>query len=237
MKGHITVSGNRRKDEIMKIYITRHGQVDLETKYWNGDVNLPIGEAILSELGKQQAVLVGKRLKELGFSGKILSSPFVRTMQTAELIAKETGSEIWPTDWMHEIFRDEDAVRHYKGYTLTELRRICKHIAEDAQLKYPWWTLSPEDKIIVQKRIARGIDRLLKEQAEEEVLLVGHAASAGAAHNYLQLGGEHTWNCCLGMYDSEHPDNNFGRDVSFIPEHMVSANAVMAMDINLGKNS
>ena len=96
----------------MKIYITRHGQVDLETKYWNGDVNLPIGEAILSELGEQQAVLVGKRLKELGFQGKILSSPFVRTMQTAELIAKETGSEIWPTDWMHEIFRDEDAVSH-----------------------------------------------------------------------------------------------------------------------------
>lgn len=218
----------------MKIYITRHGQVDLKAKYLNGNIMLPVGEVALSELGEQQAVLVGKRLKELGFQGKILASPLLRTMRTAELIAKETGSEIWPTGWMHEIFNGIETLSKYRGYSIEELREMYTCISEKAELSYPWWPDQLEDSDAVMERVSRGIAALLEADTDEEFLLVGHGASVIAVHKYLQLGGDHTWNCCLGMYDSKHPEENYGRDVSFMPKEMVSSNIIMATDVNFG---
>ena len=76
----------------MKIYVTRHGQIDLNAEYHGGNALLPVGEVLLSELGREQATLLGKKLCKLGFAGKIYASPLLRTMETAELIAKETGA-------------------------------------------------------------------------------------------------------------------------------------------------
>lgn len=216
----------------MKIYITRHGQVDLNAEYFNGDVSLPKGEVPLSELGKQQATLLGKRMKELGFQGKIFSSPLLRTMETAELIAKEIGSVIVPTPWMHEIFRSQPAIDIYRGYSIEELRTFFPHIAEDAIMEYPWWALKEETNDMVYERVSKGLEKYLKE-GKEDILLVGHGASAGAAHDYLHLrDGGFIWNCSLGLYDSEHLENNYGNDITYLPGHMVSSNKVMGMDID-----
>jgi len=220
----------------MRIFITRHGQVDLKAKYINGDVMLPAGEVLLSELGEEQAIILGKHLKELGFKGKILSSPLLRTMRTAELIAKETGCQIWTTAWMHEIFSGIETLSKYRGYMLEELREMYTCISKEAVLEYPWWPKQVENQDIVLERVSKGLAALLEAYADtdEEFLLVGHGASVHNAHKYLGLGGHHTWNCCLGLYDTLHPELNYGRDVSFMPEEMVSSNMVMATDVNFG---
>lgn len=220
----------------MRIFITRHGQIDHKAKYINGDVMLPSGEVLLSAHGEEQAIMLGRHLKALGFKGKILSSPLLRTMRTAELIAKETGCEIWTTAWMHEIFGSAESLSRYRGYSLDELCQMYTCISEEAVLEYPWWPKLPENHDIVLARVSKGIDALLAAYAdtEEDFLLVGHGASAHAAHKYLKLGGDHTWNCCLGLYDSLHPEQNYGRDVSFMPKEMVSSNIIMATDVNFG---
>ena len=112
----------------MKIYVTRHGQVDLNAEYLNGDVSLPIGEFALSELGRQQATLLGRQMKQLGFKGKILASPLLRTMETAELIAKEIDAEILPTSWFHEMFANQEELNAYRGYSVGELKEIFPHV-------------------------------------------------------------------------------------------------------------
>lgn len=197
---------------------------------------LPIGEVLLSAHGETQATVLGRHLKELGFKGKILCSPFLRTMRTAELIAKETGCEIWTTAWMHEIIGSAEKISKYRGYSLEELRQMYTCISEEAVLEYPWWPKQPETHDIVFERVSKGVAALLEAYADtdEDFLLVGHGASAHAAHKYLGLGGDHTWNCCLGLYDSLHPEQNYGRDVSFMPKEMVSSNYMMGTDVNFG---
>jgi len=216
----------------VKVYITRHGQVEFNAEYYNGDASLPKGELLLSDLGRKQAVILGRRMKELGFQGKIYASPLLRTMETAELIANETGSSIVPVPWFQEIFGDQAAIDAYRGYTIEELRKHYFRIAEDAVLEYPWWVMQAETQEMVKERVIRGLNKQLNE-CTEDILLVGHGASAGAAHEYLNLKkGGFIWNCGLGMYDTEYPERNYGNDISHLPETMVSTNRVMGVDID-----
>lgn len=214
----------------MKIYVTRHGQVGADAEYYNGDVNLPKREVLLSDLGREQATRLGKRLKTLGFCGDIYASPFLRTMETAELIARETGSRILPTAWIREISFDN--IAEYRGYSLEPLKQKYAHIAEDAQLEYPWWSPMPETSEMVYERVSAGIETLLQRRdTDEEVLVVGHGASVDAANEYLGLDRDCVlWNCSLGMYDTKHPQRNFGIDVSHLPREMVTNNRMTISD-------
>ena len=63
----------------MRRFITRHSQIPDGSSYDGGHL-FPAGETLISELGEEQARLVGIRLKNMNFSGVILSSPFVRTL-------------------------------------------------------------------------------------------------------------------------------------------------------------
>ena len=56
----------------MILHVTRHGQTNTQKTHTPGD-------PYLSDLGRQQALLLGRRLAELGFSGPIYSSPYYRT--------------------------------------------------------------------------------------------------------------------------------------------------------------
>ena len=216
----------------MKIYVTRHGQVELNAQYFNGDVSLPKGEVPLSELGRQQAVLLGKRMRELGFRGKIFSSPFFRTMETAELIARETKAVIVPTPWIHEKFVSQPDLELYRGFNTEELRCLFSHIAKDVDMEEIWWPSRVEDVNSVRERVTLGLGKCLSE-SEGDILLVGHGASVGAVYSYLHLRKNSIiWNCSLGLYDTEHPENNYGNNIEHLPRHMVSNNKLMGMDID-----
>lgn len=215
----------------MKLYITRHGQVGLTAEYIGGDATLPRGEMPLSDLGREQATRLGQFLARRDFHGVILSSPFWRTMETAELIAQETGSVIIPTPWMHEILHDLEWVSQYKGTSMEQLREWYPHMAEDATLEFPWWATNLETTADVDKRVQAGIKALIEKykDTDEEILLVGHGASTGAANRYLKLKMEgFLWNCCLFLYDTKDPRRNFGKHYSFLPGQMVTNNRLYA---------
>ena len=224
----------------MKLYVTRHGQVADDAEYIDGNVSLPKGEVPLSALGREQAILLGKFLKKRNFHGTILSSPLWRTMETAELIVEETGATIRPVGWMHEIFANQDYIDEYDGSTVEQLRAVYPHTAKDATLAHPWWTLKAETSDDVKTRVRAGIDALIAEhgKTDEEYLLVGHGASAGAANRYLDLKrGGILWNCCIGMYDTKHPERNYGKNVSFLPGQMVTNNKTTALEYPIAEDS
>lgn len=72
-----------------KWFIIRHGETD-----WNKEFRMTGKEDIsLNETGKKQAAEIGKKLKAYKID-LIIASDLLRSKQTAEVIAKETGAEI-----------------------------------------------------------------------------------------------------------------------------------------------
>lgn len=69
----------------------------------------------LSELGRGQAAALGDRLAALERPDRVLSSPFLRTRETAEIALKASGS---PPVALDERLRDRDAGAFY-GLTWT----------------------------------------------------------------------------------------------------------------------
>lgn len=185
----------------MKIYFTRHGQVATDAEYY-GDVNYPRGDLPLSAVGREQARLLGERLKKEGFSGKIFSSPFMRTMETAEIIAELTGSVIYPTAGFHEIFRAEDTVNEFRGADIDTLKKRFPSVARDADLPLRWWTKTIEKYEDVRYRVAVAIDNII-DSREEEVLLVGHGASVMAMTQFLSCVADPTpfCNCSFNLFN------------------------------------
>ena len=124
----------------MKLYITRHGQVaNIDSMTAEEKAEFRFGEPPLSQLGREQAALLGKRLKELGFKGKILSSPLIRTLETASIIAEITDSVIYPVAALHEIFSTEKMVEEYRGYAIEEIKKRFPRVFSDAFLPEKWW--------------------------------------------------------------------------------------------------
>ena len=108
----------------MTVYITRHGQISNESGYL-GDVNYPKGDMPLSEMGREQARLLGKRLKAVGFCGKIFTSPYMRTRETASIIAEQVGAEqIIPLPELSEINRSEEKYEDVRYRVALAMQKI-----------------------------------------------------------------------------------------------------------------
>ena len=186
--------------------ITRHAQVIHNAKFIDSHL-YPDGEYPLSELGREQAALLGKRLKAQGFKGKILASPYMRTLETADIIAKETGLFVIPFAPLREIFRKEEQIAKYQGLTLAEMREKYSRIDPNAKLEYPWWTPDIETNGEVLERMREAIKIADESFGDEEILFVGHGASANGltlAYGIEKTVYPFTFNCALSYIDPEN---------------------------------
>ena len=74
---------------MMKIYILRHGETDLNAKsVMQGRLDEP-----LNERGRELAVLSGRGIRGVRFD-RCVSSPLKRARETAELVLKESRNDI-----------------------------------------------------------------------------------------------------------------------------------------------
>lgn len=215
----------------MKRYITRHGQVAM-AEYFGGNAMWPLGDPPLSELGRKQAGFLAKRLKEEGFRGRIVCSPYARALETAEIVADELDLTIWTFAPIREIMMQQSTAENLRGMTLEEIRTRYRHIADDAELPWPWWTKHVETRDDVIARVRAGLDELFKDPAfrDEEILFVSHGGPCIGLHAALPF-PENTdpavfqYNCFLSCIDPEHPEENPVRcSVSHIPYEMTTSN-------------
>lgn len=207
----------------MKIYLTRHGQV--VSRGIDGNVQYPVGDPPLSALGRQQAACLGAYMKHIGFSGTLYSSPYARALETAEIIAEHTGSKIVPWAPMREIVKKKEGILPFTGLTIEQIRAKYSHIAEDAELSYPWWTLEAESTEDVIARVKAGLTAL---NPKEDIMLVGHGASVYCGCEALQIphkGGD-GYNCSFSMYDSEDKANFKYLDGAHLPYQMRTFNTI-----------
>ncbi len=208
----------------MKIYITRHGQVADHALY-DGDPLFPKGEVPLSALGREQSRLLGEYLKEIGFCGKIYASPYLRTLETAEVIAEIIHTDIVPVPKLREIFKYEEVAREFEGSPMEVLIEKFPHIAANSKLPYPWWEYKAESFEDVYARVAQAMDGILQIE-KSDCLIVAHGASTAGAMNYFKLERDlkFLWNCSLTLYDTENNENNFVNNTIFLSEDMVTNN-------------
>ena len=62
----------------MIIYVTRHGQPDLDQISWKANPDIPLCDPVLTDKGRIQAKYLGQFLKQKKFNGLIISSPYTR---------------------------------------------------------------------------------------------------------------------------------------------------------------
>lgn len=212
----------------MRIYITRHGQVAPKEHY--GNVQFPAGDPPLTNVGGAQAARLGDYMRHIGFCGRIYVSPYVRTLETAELIADKTGSAIYPWAPIREIMKTQDAADQFCGLTLEEITAHFRHIAVDAQLPCNWWSRKKESENDVLARVGRGFLAL---NPKEDVMFVGHGASAGHLIEFLKIPakeGRALCNCSLSVLDTENTAGCQYMDTAHLPYCMVGQNTVMQME-------
>lgn len=144
--------------------LLRHGQTPMSVqKRYAGRSDVPLTDA-----GVQQAAASAKRLASAGL-GVIVTSPLLRTVQTAQEVAAVTGAAVVTDDG----FRETD-FGAWEGLTFAEVRE--RWPAELAA-----WLADPEvappggeSFTDVSARVTAALHRVLAARAGQRVLIVSH---------------------------------------------------------------
>jgi ribonuclease H / adenosylcobalamin/alpha-ribazole phosphatase len=144
--------------------LLRHGQTPMSVqKRYAGRSDAPLTDA-----GVQQAAAAAKRLTSAGL-GVIVTSPLLRTVQTAQEVADVTGAAVVTDDG----FRETD-FGAWEGLTFAEVRE--RWPAELAA-----WLADPEvappggeSFTDVSARVTAALLRVLAARAGQTVLIVSH---------------------------------------------------------------
>jgi probable phosphoglycerate mutase len=144
--------------------LLRHGQTPMSVqKRYAGRTDAP-----LTEVGVQQAAAAAKRLASAGLA-VIVTSPLLRTVQTAQAVAAVTGATVVTDDG----FRETD-FGAWEGLTFAEVR-------ERWPAEMSAWLADPEvappggeSFTDVSARVTAALDRVLAVRTGQTVLIVSH---------------------------------------------------------------
>lgn len=178
----------------MTVYLLRHGQT-VETEL---DFDLPVSLAEfnrllrdtrdipLLEAGKLRIQQQAERLRPCNIQ-RIYASPFRRTRETAEIVARVLGLEVMLNEDLREIIPGSPSPRQRDSYTYRQL------------FIRSFWTLllaqpdAPETLIQSFGRITRVWEQLCAElRPDEHLLLVSHQGISRLLLLYLTV--QFRWN-------------------------------------------
>lgn len=213
----------------MVIHIARHGQPAISSH-----TEAPRGDPPLTSLGREQARRLGERLRDEGFHGPIIASPYLRTAETADAVAEVLDQEFRVDARMRE-FTNVEKIDAFEGMRGEELEVRFQRLRKPVDLAYPWWSLGRTHRESAEELIERVrpmIEELFLSEATQ-ALLVGHGASTGACMRCLISPGEieslrkgHAhWNCSLTsirVRPEIQPIQLF--DFEHLPQDMVTSN-------------
>lgn len=153
------------KEEVYKtVYLIRHGQS-------KGNVS-PVyqgPESPLSETGKRQAKIMADRMAKIPFDA-IISSPFSRAKETAEIIAKATGKDVELSDLFMERLKPSSV--NNKSFEDTGASSVYQKSFQNFYNSNP--RIEGEENMEdLVKRAGKALDFLLNHQ-EENLTVVSH---------------------------------------------------------------
>ena len=180
---------------LQTVWIARHGnRLDFVNPEWFKTAKRRY-DPPLSDDGIIQAQELGNRLKSEKIA-HIFSSPFLRTIQTANQVAQildlPIKLEAGLSEWLNPNWMSETPQTHPQEFLAQQYSRIDWNYRSRVLPKYP------ETEISVRERTRKTVRRLVKEFSED-ILLVGHGASVVGTTAGL-VGENTTVNaslCCL----------------------------------------
>ena len=181
------------------IYLVRHGQTNSNLERIVGTGSDP-----LTELGKQQAELIAHRLKGNISVEAMLCSPYMRTRQTAEPIARELlGREPEYSDLLIESKRPIEI----EGLSMSDplTLKLNKHAVENWGV--PNGHYSTEENFFDLSTRARRVLNMLSERPEENILVVTHGAFMKMIAEVVLLGDKLTAELSTTIYFSLNLSN------------------------------
>ena len=155
------------------VWIARHGnRLDFVNPEWFNTARRRY-DPPLSEDGLIQAQELGQRLKNQDIS-HIISSPFLRTIQTANEVAQVLDLpiklEAGLSEWLNPDWMDSHPEIHPQEFLAEEYPRIDWRYQSLVTPSYP------ETEAKVTRRTKQIASKLMR-QFSEDILLVGHGAS------------------------------------------------------------
>lgn len=186
-----------------RLLIVRHGETP-----WNIEGRLQgHADIALSEVGRQQASLVARRLSQVPID-VVYSSDLSRARATAEQILDQREVPLRVTPDLRE--------RHYgifEGLVVEERIALdSKMFAASVEKDLDFAPTGGETPRQTYARMSAFMDGMVERHMDETVLLVGHGGSLRAAIiAVMRLPLESTWsfvmaNCGLSVFDT-YPDN------------------------------
>ncbi len=148
------------------IYFVRHGETILNAKGIRQGA-----DGGLTEKGKAQALSTAKRFpKEKGRPEVIIASPYERTRETADIIAKELNMPVEYCDLLVERRNPKEIIGHAGTEKMVQMivDRIDKSFHDD-NLRYS----DEENFIDLKKRAAKLLD-YIKNRGENRIMMVTH---------------------------------------------------------------
>jgi broad specificity phosphatase PhoE len=153
----------------MKFYFVRHGEseANLLREFSNSGIKHP-----LTERGAAQAQDLAQKLKDIPFAG-IYSSPVLRAMQTAQIVADQVHAPIEVTEALREW-----SVGIYEGTTAPQGWILHQQVQEDWYFKDKPESKMPggENLIEIKDRFIPFIETLVEKHKDTDrnILCVAH---------------------------------------------------------------
>ncbi len=198
------------------IYFVRHGETLLNAK------NIRQGpDGSLSEKGREQALVTAKRFpKHKGRPQVIIASPYQRTKETAEIIAKELQVEkIVYCDLLVERRNPSEIIGKWGGEP--EVKHIVDQI--DRSFHSDDFRVSDEENFMDMKERARKLLKYIQTRGEERIIMVTHGIFLKMVISYMLEGDKLT----ASEYNNLsyiRPMNNAGMTICSYTTHLFKKN-------------
>ncbi len=150
------------QDSLKKIYFIRHGRTKA-----NGSLVFQKPEEPLSDIGRNQAVVVATWLKGEGID-TLMSSSFPRAVETASIIGKQLGLPVIETDSVVELHRPKSLYgrSYFSPRVLGYVWQLYWHSENPS-----WHYEGAENISMVRERIETAKQEILAEEGERMVVV------------------------------------------------------------------
>ena len=193
------------------IYFVRHGETELNAQ------NIRQGpEGPLAERGREQALATAKRFpKENGRPQVIVASPYERTKETADIIAKELNMrKVEYSDLLKERRNPSEVVGHWGGEP--EVRQIIDRM--DKSYHEDDLRVSDEENFTDLKDRAKKLLAFIRHRSEKRIIMVTHGIFLKMIVSYMTYGDDLT----ASQYNTLsyfNPINNAGMTICSYTPH------------------
>lgn len=197
------------------IYFVRHGETEFNAK------NIRQGpQGSLTQIGREQVLATALRFpKKKGRPQAIISSPYQRTKETAEIIAKELKLSVKYSDLLIERRNPSEIIGHWGQEK--EVRKIIDRI--DKSYHADDLRISDEENFNDLKARAKKLLKYITKRREKRIIMVTHGIFLKMIASYILYGDSLT----ASQYNNLsyfNPINNAGMAICKYTTHLFKKN-------------